>query len=61
MLLKMSQYLRQQAEQTGQSPETVAVQWLAAFKRSYVATPLGQFIGAFSGYGTDHHEAYLGA
>jgi hypothetical protein len=57
------QCLRQQAEQTGQSPETVAVQWLAAATQSYVADPLEQFIGAFDSRGTDwadHHDAYLG-
>src|SRR5262245_46933467 len=56
------QYLRQQAEQTGQSPETVAVQWSAAATQSYVTNPLEQCIGAFSSYGTDwanHHDAYL--
>jgi hypothetical protein len=57
------QCLQQQAEQTGQSPETVAVQWLAAATQFYVADPLEQFIGAFSSHGTDwadHHDVYLG-
>jgi len=55
--------LRQQAEQTGQALETVAVQWLAAATQVAVEDPLEQFIGAFNSHGTDwadHHDAYLG-
>ena len=55
--------LRQQAEQTGQSPEAVAVQWLATATHVAAADPLEQFIGAFNSQGTDwadHHDAYLG-
>jgi hypothetical protein len=57
------QCLRQQAEQTGQSPETVAVQWLVTATQASVDDPLEQFIGAFNSHGTDwadHHDAYLG-
>jgi hypothetical protein len=57
------QSLRQQAEQTGQSPETVAVQLLAIAAQHRVDDPLEQFIGAFSSHGgdwADHHDAYLG-
>ena len=55
--------LRQQAEQTGQALETVAVQWLATATQISVADSLEQFIGAFNSHGTDwadHHDAYLG-
>ena len=55
--------LRQQAEQTGQALETVAVQWLATATQVSVEDPLEQFIGAFNSHGTDwadHHDAYLG-
>jgi len=55
--------LRQQAEQTGQALETVAVQWLATAAQVAVEDPLEQFIGAFNSHGTDwadHHDAYLG-
>jgi hypothetical protein len=54
--------LRQQAEQTGQALETVAVQWLATATQVSVEDPLEQFIGAFNSHGTDwadHHDAYL--
>jgi hypothetical protein len=57
------QGLRQQAEQTGQSLETVAIAWLTTATQSYVVDPLEQFIGAFRSHGTDwadHHDAYLG-
>src|SRR5438445_6246289 len=33
------QYLRQQAEQTGQLPETVVIAWLTTAIQSYVADP----------------------
>jgi hypothetical protein len=57
------QSLQRQAEQTGQSPETVAVQLLAAATQLPGEDPLEQFIGAFSSQGldwADHHDAYLG-
>jgi hypothetical protein len=57
------QSLQRQAEQTGQSPETVAVQLLATATQPHVEDPLEQFIGAFSSQGiawADHHDAYLG-
>jgi hypothetical protein len=57
------QSLQQQAEQTGQSPETVAVQLLATATQHQVEDPLDQFIGAFSSQGidwADRHDAYLG-
>ena len=57
------QALRQQAEHTGQPPETVAVQLLASATQPQGEDPLEQFIGAFSSQGTDwadHHDAYLG-
>ena len=55
--------LRQQAEQTSQALETVAVQWLATATQVPVEDPLEQFIDAFNSHGTDwadHHDAYLG-
>ena len=55
--------LRQQAEQTGQSPEAVAAQWLATATQVAAEDPLEPFIGAFNSQGTDwadHHDAYLG-
>ena len=57
------QSLQHQAEQTGQSPETVAVQLLATATQPRVEDPLEQFIGAFNSQGldwVDHHDAYLG-
>ena len=60
---KVYESLRQQAEHTGQSPETLAVQLLATATQQPVDDPLEQFIGAFSSQGAswaDHHDAYLG-
>jgi hypothetical protein len=57
------QSLQRQAEQTGQSPEIVAVQLLATATQPHGEDPLEQFIGAFSSQGVDwadHHDAYLG-
>ena len=57
------QALRQQAENTGYPPETVAVQLLARLIQPQSADPLEQFIGAFSSQDTDwadHHDRYLG-
>lgn len=55
--------LMKTAEQTGQPPEALAVQWLAAMAQHLVDDPLEQFIGAFSSHGSDwaeHHDTYLG-
>lgn len=57
------QSLQQQAEQTGQSPETVAVQLLATATQPRSEDPLELFIGAFDSQGVDwvtHQDAYLG-
>jgi hypothetical protein len=57
------QALIQQAEQTGQPPETVAVQLLAIATQHRVDDPLEQFIGAFHSHAVnwaDQHDAYLG-
>jgi hypothetical protein len=57
------QGLIQQAEQTGQPPETVAVQLLAIATQHRVDDPLEQFIGAFHSHAVnwaDQHDAYLG-
>ena len=57
------QALIQQAEETGQPPETVAVQLLATATQNRVDDPLDQFIGAFRGRTADwadRHDAYLG-
>ena len=57
------QALIQQAEQTGQPPEAVAVRLLATATQPRVDDPLEQFIGAFSSQRADwaeQHDAYLG-
>jgi hypothetical protein len=57
------QALIQQAEQTGQPPETVAVQLLATATQNRVDDPLEQFIGALRSHAADwadQHDAYLG-
>src|SRR3989442_15078949 len=57
------QSLIQQAEQTGQPPEAVAVQLLATATQHRVDDPLEQFIGAFRSQDADwadQHDAYLG-
>jgi len=57
------QSLIQQAEQTGQPPEAVAVQLLATATQHRVDDPLEQFIGAFRSHSADwadQHDAYLG-
>jgi len=57
------QSLIQQAKQTGQPLEAVAVQLLAAATQHRADDPLEQFIGAFCSYGadwTDEHDVYLG-
>lgn len=51
------------AQQTGQPPEVVAVDWLATAIHNLADDPLEQFIGAFSSNGSDwadDHDAYLG-
>jgi hypothetical protein len=55
--------LIQQAEQTGQSPEDIAVQLLATATQHRIDDPLEQFIGAFSSHSADwadQHDMYLG-
>lgn len=55
--------LLEAAKQTGQLPETLAVQWLAQVPKKDVNDPLEQFIGAFNSHGSDwvaNHDAYLG-
>ena len=57
------QSLIQQAEQTGQPPEAVAVQLLASATQYRVDDPFERFIGAFRSHGadwTDEHDVYLG-
>ena len=57
------QVLIQQAEQTGQPPEAVAVRLLAMATQQRVDDPLEQFIGTFHSHGAnwaDQHDAYLG-
>ena len=51
------------AEQTGQRPETLAVQWLAQATKQEADDPIEQFIGAINSQGSDwavHHDEYLG-
>ena len=52
------QSLLQQAEQTGQPPQAVAVQWLASATQHRVDDPLEQFIGAFRSQDTDWADQY---
>ena len=55
--------LKKTAEQKGQSPETLAIQWLAAAVQGLPDDPLEQFIGAFNTRSTDwadRHDHYLG-
>ena len=57
------QSLIQQAKQTGQPPEAVAVRLLAMATQHRVDDPLEQFIGAFHSHcanWADQHDAYLG-
>jgi hypothetical protein len=57
------QSLIQQAKQTGQPPEAVAVQLLATATQHRVDDPLEQFIGAFRSQSADwpdQHDMYLG-
>ncbi len=51
------------AEQIGQSPESLATQWLARTSRKLEVDPLDEFIGAFcSGIPdwADEHDKYIG-
>ena len=53
----------EEAEQSGQSPEVLAVQCLTAAVQHLVEDPLEKFIGAFNSQGSDwadHHDQYLG-
>lgn len=55
--------LRQIAERAGQSPEVVAVKWLAAVTGQVADDPMEDFIGAWRSNGCawpDQHDAYLG-
>jgi hypothetical protein len=57
------QGLIQQAEQTGQAPEAVAVRLLGTAIQHRVDDPLEQFIGAFHSEASDwadQHDAYIG-
>ncbi len=51
------------AEQTGQQPEALAVQWLTQATQQDARDPVEQFIGAFNSQGSDwveRHDEYLG-
>ena len=51
------------AQETGQQPETLAVQWLTQATRKGADDPVEQFIGAFNSHGSDwveRHDEYLG-
>ena len=51
------------AENTGQTPEALATQWLADAARRMEEDPLEKFIGAFDGGGSDwadQHDKHLG-
>lgn len=55
--------LRQIAERVGQSPEVVAVKWLAAATDQPTDDPMENFIGAWRSNDpswVDQHDAYLG-
>ena len=57
------QSLKQQAEQTGQSPEALALLLLATAAKRPSDDPLEQFIGIFSSRSADwadDHDAHLG-
>ncbi len=50
------------AEQTGQPPEELAIQWLAAANRYFADDPLEKFIGAFQSDvldWADKHDLYI--
>jgi len=51
------------AEQTGQQPEALALQWLAQASQPASDDPLESFIGAFTSHGSDwieRHDEHLG-
>lgn len=51
------------AEQAGQQPEHLAVQWLTQAVKQDTDDPIEQFIGAFNSQGSDwieRHDEYLG-
>lgn len=51
------------AQQTGQRPESLAVQWLTQATKEDAIDPIEQFIGAIDSHGSDwveQHDAYLG-
>jgi len=61
---KLYQSLVRQAEESGQPPETVAVQLLTTATQSEAGDPLEAFIGAFDSQGSDwadRHDDYLGS
>ena len=57
------QSLKKTATQTGQPPETLAVQWLKKITQQQETDPLEKFIGAFNSNipdWADEHDKYLG-
>jgi len=57
------QSLKKTATQTGQQPETLAVQWLKKITQQQEIDPLEKFIGAFNSNipdWADEHDKYLG-
>ena len=55
--------LAKAAEQTGQTPEELAVQWLTNVARQFAEDPVEKFIGAFDSGVTDwadQHDKYIG-
>lgn len=55
--------LRQIAEQAGQSPEVVAIKYLATVTGQVTDDPMEDFIGAWRSNGLawpDQHDTYLG-
>ena len=51
------------AEQTGQNPEELAIQWLAAVVQTFSNDPLEKFIGALKSDipdWADQHDKHLG-
>lgn len=51
------------AKQTGQTPEELAVEWLATAVQNATDDPVENFIGAFSSNipdWTDQHDKYIG-
>jgi len=55
--------LAKTAEQMGQTPEEVALQWLVVTARQYADDPIEKFIGAFDSGVPDlatRHDDYIG-